>query len=59
MLYGHTIKSSMIIGVSQVPGHLPSISVWILKEHMFFVLQNDLIIVVIDLTTAALTSGYS
>ena len=49
----------MIIVVSQDPGHLPSTSVRILKQHVFFVLQNDLIVIVIDLTSAALTSGDS
>ena len=33
MLCGHTIESSMIIGVSQIAGHLPLTSVWILKSR--------------------------
>ena len=56
MLCCYTAQSSVIIGVSQVPRHLPSASVWILKKHMLFVLQNNLIMPMIDLPTAALTS---
>ena len=56
MLCCYTAQSSVIIGVSQVPRHLPSASVWILKKHMLFVLQNNLIMLVIDLPSAALTS---